>query len=253
MGSRRHPAAVAPGAAAGYPGGGTAAGLHAKFACLNAPFSLHFAHMSESTANAVLLPGVAAAGPDIGAVAARESSPSAADVSAADAGSVPPWAQPGLALLIVIELLLLAFLPPAFMRYVSVKHIYNFHVVGPLGADGKPKLLRCGQLSETGLDAAIRPHGIKTVVNLRYGAEDPGIGNGVTEKTSATLLGAKIVYMPVADVVEQHTVALPRQGRHRPADAGAVVRVGLPQRSWTTRPTTRCCCTAGSASTARAC
>lgn len=168
--------------------------------------------MSESTANVVLLPAVAPAEPLAAAVDAPETtSASTAGEPASESGAGRFPGRNLWRVLIVLELLALAFAPWIGLRYVIVKHIYNFHVVEPLGPAEKPQLLRCGQLSESGLDAAIRAHGVKTVINLRYGAEDPEIGDGVTEKDVCDRRGVKYVYMPVADVVEEHTVAIPRK------------------------------------------
>jgi protein tyrosine phosphatase (PTP) superfamily phosphohydrolase (DUF442 family) len=132
----------------------------------------------------------------------------------ASASAFPPrviWpARRGWLAVIVAELLVLALVPAFAYRYIYTRHVYNFHVSQP------GVLLRCGQLSEWGLERAIEAHGVKTVINLRWGTEDPEVGpGGVTEKDVCDRHGVKYVFMPVADVVEQPCVPLPRRdGTH---------------------------------------
>ncbi|VTS04134.1 fused DSP-PTPase phosphatase/NAD kinase-like protein [Tuwongella immobilis] len=69
--------------------------------------------------------------------------------------------------LLGIGILAIITIPPVLMIRHQQTHQRNLRVV----QDGV--LLRSGQLTQSGLEAAIREHGIKTVVTLRY-AERPG-------------------------------------------------------------------------------
>lgn len=159
--------------------------------------------------------------------AAPSAGPSAAGVVAADgpdasAPASPPAPvrrltdrvfphRPGWFVAIVALLVVMPVAPLVLWQFVYVRHIYNFHVVPTVSPKGGPELLRCGQMSEAGLEAAIRVHGVKTVINLRWGNEDPSVGADATEKEVCDRNGVRYVFMPVADVVEQHTVPITRR------------------------------------------
>ncbi len=98
--------------------------------------------------------------------------------------------------LVIVGLILLLELPQLFGETTFFTSSYanwifggNFHPVV------KDELYRSGQMSHEKLAKKIEEYGIKTVVDLRYGEDDPV--DGVTEKDVVEKEGGKYVHVPV--------------------------------------------------------
>jgi protein tyrosine phosphatase (PTP) superfamily phosphohydrolase (DUF442 family) len=180
--------------------------------------------MEHAPSSAAVLDPATLVGPVPAETAAPRPTPPAAETSS-EAEPAPPPGRPRWDLpfrpvwlgIIVFEMILLVVAPWILVRWVYVNHVYNFHAVVPdVGQPARRpevvRLFRCGQMSADGLEAAIRAHGIKTVVNLQWGREDPPAGgsDGRTEKDACDRAGARYLFMPVADIVEAETVRVPR-------------------------------------------
>lgn len=75
----------------------------------------------------------------------------------------------------------------------SLSYIFttnNFHEVK------KGELFRSGELSKEDLERTIKEHGIKTIIDLRKGGDEPE-QKGFSEKVISTDLGAKYIWIPM--------------------------------------------------------
>ena len=98
--------------------------------------------------------------------------------------------------LIVVGLLLLLELPQLFGETTSFTSSYaNWIFGGNFHSVVQNKLYRSGQMSHEKLAETIKEYGIKTVIDLRYGEDDPV--DGVTEKDIVERDGGKYVHVPV--------------------------------------------------------